>query len=115
MFSHDDDGRELADARATRAQKVPRPFQHGAGFDHVLEDVVHGDHVVLPEMIGQIGCLEGSFQHVIAPGPPFGRDLRLDLDPCAFQIEEPPELVEVPAVAGSDVEERPGRSPIRRP
>ena len=99
------DGRQLADDVATRTQEVARPLEHGARIDHVLEDVVHGDDVISSDMLGQVGGLEGPLENVVAPGPSLGRDVRLDLDARTLQIEEATELVEVPAVAGADVED----------
>ena len=74
----------------------------------MLEDVVHGNDVVLADMTGQIGVLQGAFEDVVAPGPAFGRYLGLDLDARALQIEEPTQLVEVTAVAAADVKEMAG-------
>jgi hypothetical protein len=71
----------------------------------VLEDVVHRDDVVPSDMTGEVGGLQGAFEDVVSSGPALGRDVRLDLDARALQIEEPTELVEVPAVAGADVED----------
>src|ERR1700722_3558943 len=78
--------------------------------DHMFEDMIHGDDVVSPDVIGQVSRLEGAFEDVITPSPPFRRHVRLDLDACAFQVEESSELIEVSAVARTHVEQPAGRA-----
>ena len=81
------------------------------GIHDVLENVVHRDDVVLPDVSGQIGVFEGAFDDVVSPSPTFGRHLWVDLDARGFEVEEPAQLVEVAAIAGADVKEMTGRGP----
>ncbi len=85
-------------------QKIPGPLEHGVGEDHVLEHVIHGNHVVCPELTTQIGGFQRALEHVVAASPALGGNLGLNLDAGTFQVEEPPELVEMATVTGPDVE-----------
>ncbi len=89
----------------TGAQEIACAFKHGMWIDHVLEDMVHRNDVIFSDMIGQVGGLQRTFEDVVSPVPALGRDLRLDLDARALQVEESAELVEVPTVTGPDVKD----------
>ena len=63
----------------------------------------------LPDMVGQVGGLEGAFEDVVAPITAFGGDVWLDLNTRAFQVEESAKFVEVSAVSRADIEYGTGR------
>jgi hypothetical protein len=71
----------------------------------VLEHVVHRDDVVATLVAGEVHLLERADRDVVAAGPPRRGDIGLELDARAVEVELFAQLVEVPAVAGADVEE----------
>jgi hypothetical protein len=90
---------------STGTQEIVGAFEHGVWRDHVLEDVIHGDDVVSSDVTGKVCALERPLKDVVSSCPTLGRDVRLDLNARTFQVEEATEFVEVPAVAGADVED----------
>src|ERR1700676_3486615 len=88
------DRRQLADDVAAWAQEIEGTLEHGVWVDHVLEYVVHRYDVIPAHMIGEVSSLQCALEHVVSAGSPLGRDVRLDLDPRTFQIEEATGLVE---------------------
>src|SRR5580700_2234782 len=83
-------------------------LEHGVRLDHVLKDVVHGDDVVSSDMVGKVRGLERTFEDVVAPSPALRSDVRLDLNPRAFQVQESAKFVKVSTITSTDVEDAPG-------
>ena len=100
---------QLADDVTSGPKEVMGMLEHGMWMDHMFEDVIHGDDVVSSDMVGQVGCLEGAFEDVIAPGPALCGDIRLDLNACTFQVEESTEAVEMSQSPVPTSKMRPGR------
>src|SRR5450631_1161898 len=87
------DCRKLSDDIPARTKKIAGALEHRSGIHHVLENVIHRNHVVLSDVVSEVRCLQCAFQHLVSPSPPLGGHLGLDLDSSAFQIEEPTQLV----------------------
>jgi len=97
--------RELSKDISTRLQEIERFAKKKSRVQYMLDKLVHCDQIELPQKASVIKLLESSGKNVESIFSSFGSDVRMNFDPGKAEIPESRKLLEVAAIARSNVKQ----------